>query len=99
MKKLILAICCCLLATEQAFALKCGNKIIRIGDRMHRVQRLCGDPVFTDAYDRPFLQYGYLYGATHIDIWTYNFGSSRFMQELVFENGVLRYINQLDYGY
>ncbi|MGR9107095.1 MAG: DUF2845 domain-containing protein [Gammaproteobacteria bacterium] len=109
MKYLALISFCILLVSEPAWALKCGNKIVRIGDRLHRVHRLCGDPAYVHAYDQPIgvqgyqqgsdYYYYYQQGSNHIDVWTYNFGPSRFMRELIFENGVLRYINQLDYGY
>jgi Protein of unknown function (DUF2845) len=101
MKSLAPLIICFLLMPGQAFALKCGSKIVAVGDRMHKVHRLCGAPTFVDAYDRPIsgFGYGYLQGFVHVDVWTYNFGPSRFMRELIFENGVLRYINRLEYGY
>ncbi|MCI0733404.1 MAG: DUF2845 domain-containing protein [Methylococcaceae bacterium] len=99
MKKIVLGIFCILLASGPALALRCGNKIVDVGDRLHKVQRLCGDPVFVHSYDLPILVYGYIQGYNHFEVWTYNFGRNRFMQELIFQNGVLRFINQLDYGY
>ncbi|MGH8547819.1 MAG: DUF2845 domain-containing protein [Methylococcales bacterium] len=99
MKKFLLVLFCLLLAAGPAFALRCGNKIVAIGDRFHRVQRLCGDPAFVDTYDQPILVYGFAQGYNHFDVWTYNFGPNRFMQELIFQNGALRFINQLHYGY
>lgn len=91
---------CLLFASEQAAALRCGNKLVDIGDRMHKVHQLCGAPDFVDYYDQPipFIN-GIPQGFNHIDVWTYNFGPNRFMQELLFVNSNLRSINQLDYGY
>ncbi len=88
-----------LLFSGQVNALRCGNSLVGIGDRKHEVIRLCGDPTYTDSYDRPLNGNSYNSGFLHMDVWTYNFGKSRFIQELVFENGILRYINQLGYGY
>ena len=34
-----------------------------------------------------------------VEVWTYNFGRGRFMQELQFEHGVLKNIKSLGYGY
>ena len=34
-----------------------------------------------------------------IQLWTYNRGSSQFMQQLRFENGILKKIKTLEYGY
>lgn len=90
---------CLLLMPGQTSALRCANKLVDIGDRPHKVFERCGDPDFVDSYDRPFFFNGYPQGYTHVDIWTYNFGPNRFIQELIFENGVLRSINQLDYGH
>lgn len=84
---------------EPGYALRCGNSLVDVGDRKHKVMRLCGEPAYTDSYDRPLDGYSYNSGYRHIDVWTYNFGKNRFMQELVFDNGILRRINQLDYGY
>ncbi len=34
-----------------------------------------------------------------IEVWTYNFGPTKFMRELIFVEGVLDEINMLGYGY
>jgi hypothetical protein len=34
-----------------------------------------------------------------IDVWTYNFGPRKFIKELIFRNGILKEINNLEYGY
>ena len=86
-----------LVCSGQAFALRCGTKLVDIGDRKHKVLYKCGEPDYKDSYDQisPF----YPYPAEQIDVWTYNFGSNLFMQELIFRNGILRRINKLGYGY
>ncbi len=97
---------CLLLAPGQASALRCGNKLVDIGDRAHKVFQRCGDPDFVDSYEKPIVtysyapgsNYNYVHGFIHVDVWTYDFGPNRFTKELIFENGVLRYINQLGYG-
>lgn len=97
MRLFVLVMFFLLLSSGQAMALRCGNKLVDIGDRKHKVHRVCGEPTYVDSYDQPI--YGYRQGYNHVEVWTYNFGRSRFMQELVFENGILRRINQLEYGY
>ncbi len=85
-----------LVFSGHAYALKCGTHIIKIGERTHQVLDACGEPDFIDHYERDL---GYPYHPIHIEVWTYNYGRRKFMQELVFENGRLKKINQLDYGY
>ena len=89
--------------SSQAHALRCGTKLVTLGDRKHEVVRICGDPSYTDSFDKPIVAYGYSgyhpQTTQRVDVWTYNFGQNRFMQELIFEGGVLRRINQLGYGY
>lgn len=99
MKLLIPLVLCLFFVSEQAWALRCGNKLVNVGDRKHKVHRVCGEPTYVDAYDLPIPNFGYAQGYNRIDVWTYNFGPRRFMRELVFENGILRRINQLEYGY
>ncbi len=91
------------MVSSQTFALRCGSKLVGLGDRKHEVIRICGEPSFTDSFDEPIVAYGYggyqQRVTQRVDVWTYNFGQNRFMQELVFEGGVLRRINRLGYGY
>jgi len=37
--------------------------------------------------------------ATPVEVWTYNFGPTRLMQRIRFENGVVVKIESLDYGF
>ena len=34
-----------------------------------------------------------------VDVWIYNFGPRKFMREIIFNKGVVKEINILDYGY
>lgn len=86
-----------LVMAGQTFALRCGNKLVDRGDRKYKVLYVCGEPTYIDAYDRPVP--GAYFLSTPVEVWTYNFGPTRFMYELIFENGVLVRINQLGYGY
>ena len=86
-----------LVFSGQTYALRCGNKLVNIGDRKHDVIYKCGEPDFTDYFDQIMTYYPYI--TEKVDVWTYNFGTTQFMQELIFRNGILRRINILGYGY
>ncbi|GAB4112348.1 MAG: hypothetical protein OHK0013_48270 [Sandaracinaceae bacterium] len=87
-----------------AHALECGQSIVVRGDRMARVRAVCGEPVSVavrvetrvapgvsplppGAVPPP----GYVVPTitVQIEVWTYDFGPGRFVEELTFENGVL----------
>ena len=93
----ILLIISPLVFSSQAYTLRCGNKLVQIGDRKHKVLYICGEPTYSDYYDEVSPVIPYL--IQEIDVWTYNFGSTKFMQELIFRNGRLHRINSLGYGY
>jgi len=86
---------------SSAHALECGSRIVVRGDREHQVVAVCGEPqsVVTRTETRTVYgaaptpsggHVGSAYTVTvQIDVWVYDFGPSRFMEELTFENGVL----------
>jgi hypothetical protein len=95
-------------ATTRADALRCGSNLVSDGDHFTEVLRICGNPEHVSTWVEyktypiehdhyPFYTSGY--GAVTIEEWIYNFGPNRFMQLLRFENGRLRKIKSLDYGY
>ena len=102
-----------MLFSVQSHALRCGNKIIGAGDSKYKILARCGEPDFVETrekYSPPGCnKYEYYnpYGATRlpachvefIEVWTYNFGPHKFIKELVFRDGVLKEINNLEYGY
>jgi hypothetical protein len=88
--------------------MRCGNALITNGDSMLRVQHECGEPAFTHSY----VSFGAISAfdplrrvradlavPITVDEWTYNFGPTRFMRKLRFENGELILIEALQYGY
>ncbi|MBL8199431.1 MAG: DUF2845 domain-containing protein [Chromatiales bacterium] len=50
-------------------------------------------------YDEEVLQYDRSYVEVLVEEWTYNFGPSRLMQLVRFENGFVVEVDQLGYGY
>jgi hypothetical protein len=92
-------------AAHPAWALRCGHELVKDGDHLVQVLRKCGDPVYTAhrieyravRLRQPGLDFE-RYVPVEIEEWTYDFGPSRFMQVLRFENGRLIEIDSLGYG-
>ncbi|MCP3940193.1 MAG: DUF2845 domain-containing protein [Desulfobacteraceae bacterium] len=45
MKRIIICIFCLLISTNTAFALRCGNNLISVGDLKNKVRVNCGEPI------------------------------------------------------
>ena len=95
-------------------SLRCGTKLISIGSRLDEVLDTCGEPdqrdrweehprsdiyrIFdyeTERYHLP----GLIHGPLHMERWTYDLGSNRFIRYLEFENGILIRIRTGDKGH
>ena len=97
-----------LLLAGQAHALRCGNDLVSSGDTSGEVRRLCGEPVSIDEHEE-LVSYSLTDPATGVVLertrvvtlveWTYNFGPTRLMRRLRFENGKLVDSDTLGYGY
>lgn len=81
----------------QTFAMRCKTKIISVGDSKHRVLQYCGKPSYVETYQRPYSFYPSNY--QNVEVWIYNYGRNRLMQELYIENGTVRRIKTLGYGH
>lgn len=92
-----------------ADTMRCGNKLVYEGDELFKVEDRCGKPAQISRSTKlvfPTIWYG---GRPRqlsdqqveipVETWVYNFGSSKFMRKLRFEDGVLVSIEVLDYGY
>ena len=89
--------------------LRCGNRLVYEGDALFKVEARCGKPA--QISHSTILKYpsiwrnGRLYRlgneevAVPVETWIYNFGSSRFMRKLRFEDGLLVTIETLEYGH
>jgi len=89
-------------------ALRCGHKLVDLGDYKSKVLALCGEPESVETRTK-------IVGSTlhhphrtldiqqfeeiQIEEWIYNFGSSRFQKYLRFENGELRELKDLRRGH
>ena len=85
-------------------SLRCGSRLVEVGDTPQEVRELCGAPahIYTeerypdawisryeyDPYGRPRLPY-LVQGPVHYERWTYDFGTNRLPYYLHFENGRL----------
>lgn len=108
-KRLLTALCLTALITlsPTALALRCGHKIVSLGDHKTDVLEKCGPPDFAEqrlaATGLTLRHPGGVLQLNQgeqiiIDEWTYNFGPRRFKQFLVFENGILVDIEDLQRG-
>ncbi|MDQ3032345.1 MAG: DUF2845 domain-containing protein [Myxococcota bacterium] len=106
---LFAAIGICALASPAA-ALDCGQRLVTVGDSAAHVRAVCGEPisVMTRTETRTQFVAGPVAGGgtagsvisvtVQIDVWVYDFGRRRFMEELTFENGYLQRMRALGYG-
>jgi hypothetical protein len=122
-RKYLITLAVLIISTEPAFALRCGTKLVDIGDHITKVEHMCGEPVsiqFSTAYrsgiprhtvrrsarsslrsssDQELLIHDRSAIEVQLEEWTYNFGPTRFMRAIRFENGVVVKIESLGYGY
>lgn len=92
-----------------ATAFRCGTRVIDEGDHLSRVSALCGEPSFEESWVESQALWTHLGApvaplvAEHhhirVQVWTYNRGPRHLMRQLRFENGRLRRIETLGYGY
>lgn len=94
-------------------SMRCGSKLVSRGDGKDKVLALCGEPTSVSLHGMvrraPRYDYGYgynryeYYGPGWVDlpveIWTYNFGSSKLLRKLRFVGDELDDIDTDGYGY
>ena len=92
---------------DTALALQCDGKVVSMGYHTWKVREVCGEPA--DIQDvqqliphRYYNPHQRIYVDTFIyinkSVWTYNFGSSRLIYILTFENNKLVNITTDGYG-
>jgi hypothetical protein len=95
------------LATAEALALRCGHRLITVGDHETKVLRYCGDPLSVQSRFARRLYVGEfprrvfpgLYEEVVVEEWTYNFGPRKLMRLVRIEDGYVAEIRQLGYGF
>lgn len=91
---LLLVTCAPLHASD---SLRCGSHLVSVGELAAKVEALCGQPAYRDAEGDPAaMARGY---DPDVEVWTYNFGSNRLLQQLRFRNGRLESIRSGGYGF
>lgn len=101
-RRFALLILVLLLASPHAFAMRCGNRLVNVGDQDFQVRDRCGEPFWTDHFTNVEII------GTHspieeqrevqFDILYYNFGPHLLMRQLVFRDGRLLHEETLGYG-
>lgn len=91
-----------------ADALRCGNKIVSRGDHAAELLEHCGEP---DAVRSRVVRRGVTAGHARlstefafveevlVEEWTYNFGPRKLMRQVRLEDGFVRDVESLGYGY
>ena len=91
-----------------ALALDCHGRLVVIGASPWEVKERCGEPSAIDdvmkhlaqrAYDPTSQATVYILVPVQQSIWTYNFGSTRFLYYLTFQEGKLIDITTGEYGH
>jgi hypothetical protein len=91
-----------------ALALDCHGRLVVIGASPWEVRERCGEPTALEdvmkyipqrAYEPTSQTYVYILVPVQQSIWTYNFGSTRFLYYLTFQEGKLIDITTGDYGH
>ena len=97
-----------------AFALRCGTKLIDIGDSKERILEYCGPPSQVVVTGRGYSTHdnyvagmgNFSYGASPsgfkpfvAEEWIYNFGSTNFLKHLQFKNNTLKRIKTGERGF
>ena len=86
-----------LASAADADSLRCGKRLIGVGDRQFEVRRACGEPDITVVINSFLtLQYGPI---PYDEEWQYNFGPNNFMRFLRFRNGKLTNVETGPYGF
>lgn len=100
--------CLLLIAAMPSGAMRCGNDIVAKGDHLLEVLEHCGEPDLREEYvvrkpvllqRHPLLPYYTEIRPVSVRQWTYNFGNSRFMRQIRFEDGVIREIETKGRGF
>ena len=92
-----------------ADAMRCGSRLVTVGDTRDAVRSICGEP--NDIQTRSIVRrpsyelngrvifYGDGYVEVPVEIWTYNFGPYKLIRRVRFVDGRVDDIETLGYGY
>jgi hypothetical protein len=108
---ILLAAMACAATARAEDSMRCGSRLVSVGDGKDKVRTLCGEPsdvAFAGTIGRRGYpntgQYDYSYFGPAwvempVEIWTYNFGSHKLLRKLRFVGDELVEISTAGYGY
>ena len=83
--------------------LRCGNRLVDVGDRIDEVFRRCGEPTFrTFSIESVSVETApglFVTRQVQVEVWTVNRGPRTFIRYLTFRDGRLVRLDEGDYGY
>ena len=89
-----------------ADSMRCGSKLLTDGDPYDKVEAYCGPPSSIERREilRPYYFYRNslpIHGSYEVSVeyWTYNFGPTKLMRRVKFEDGLLVDVETLQHGY
>ena len=93
----------------ESYAFRCGTHLVREDDHYIEVLRACGEPVMQEQWIEEGVVSRRIYrslpyreltsGDVSVRLWTYNFGSQKFMRQLQFRKGYLKKIEKIKYRF
>jgi hypothetical protein len=90
-------------AAEASNTLRCGSRLVSVGDNKAEVLIKCGPPAWKDAWTEKLINNVNTPGELRVNIererWIYNLGHNSFLRFLLFQNGKLVKITTGDYGF
>ena len=111
MKKLIIGILILVstsLITQSLWAMRCGNRLILRNDHVSKIERYCGEPEsYTSStiyktrsrFDYRYQMYFQEEVPVVLEEMVFNFGPTKFMRLVKLENGIVRKVETLGYGF
>lgn len=80
-------------------SLRCGSRLILIGETKVDVAVKCGPPLYQQHVGEKIVRTPYGYDKMVVEEWIYNFGPTDFVHTLRFEGGRLAEIHRGERGY
>ncbi|HEY0973929.1 MAG TPA: DUF2845 domain-containing protein [Solimonas sp.] len=81
---------------EASNSIRCGSRLVAVGDSAAQLIGACGEPALRDAWDSGAVGYGAIAG---IEQWTYNFGAGQLLRVVQLRQGVIQRIDAEGYGF
>ena len=91
------------LTTSAAMVLRCGTRVVEIGDTKLQVLAYCGEPDSKDIERIRTVKRrkgrSKVESTEIVEVWTYNYGPTRFMRQLYFSGSRLIRVEELEKGF